>query len=147
MSVLVEAQQTMNLQEILNTAPLHVWAARATGLLLPQGLVVLLIYTVFGFDLPLDYLPLGLRIDPLHACMHVLWGAAGLFIGVIRPHWAIPWLVVFGVYYVTMSLFGFFSSMHFGLHLGPRENSFHLLIGTASLLFGLYSARRLKAVR
>ena len=136
----------MNLREMIDTAPLHVWAARATGLLLPQGLVVLLVYTVLGFDLPLDSLPLGLRIDPLHASMHVIWGAVGLFVGFVRPQWAIPWLIVFGVYYVTMSFFGFLTAVHFGLHLGPRENSFHLLIGLGSLLFGLYCARRPKAV-
>jgi hypothetical protein len=136
----------VDLQAVIRSAPLHVWAARATSLLLPQGIVVLLIYTILGFDLPLETLPLSLRIDPLHATMHVLWGAAGLFIGFVRPQWSIPWLIIFGVYYVTMSMFGFFTHTHFGLHLGPRENSFHLFIGSAALIFGLYSAARQRTV-
>jgi hypothetical protein len=127
---------------IFRSAPLPVWAARATGLLLPQGIVVLVIYAVFGFDLPLDSMPLGLRIDPLHAVMHIIWGTAGLLIGFRRPQWAIPWLIIFGIYYVAMSMLGFFTHTHFGLHLGPRENSFHLFIGAGAFLFGIYSAVR-----
>jgi hypothetical protein len=137
----------INIPAIVRTAPLTVWAARATGLLLPQGIIVLLIYATFGFDLPLDSLPLGLRIDPLHAGMHILWGAAGLAVGFLFPRFAIAWLVIFGVYYVTMAMLGFFTATHFGLHLGIRENSFHLFIGAAALTFGIYSAVTLRGER
>jgi hypothetical protein len=137
----------VGLRSVVESAPVHVWAARATGLLLPQGLLVVAIYAVLGFDLPLDSLPLGIRIDPLHAVMHAIWGAAGAFVGFVRPQWSIPWLIVFGIYYVTMAILGTFTDIHFGLHLGPRENSFHLVIGSASLILGVYLAMKVRAAR
>jgi hypothetical protein len=132
---------------VVGTTPLHVWAARATGLLLPQGLLVFTIHAIAGFDLPLESLPLGLRIDPLHAVMHMIWGTAGVFVGLVRPAWSIPWLIVFGLYYIVLSLLGVFTDIHFGLHLGWRENSFHLFIGTASLILGIHSASKARAAR
>ncbi len=137
-----EIRMAVGLRSLVESAPLHVWAARATGLLLPQGLLVLAIYAILGFDLPLESLPLGLRIDPLHAVMHAIWGAAGAFVGFVKPDWSIPWLILFGVYYLVMSILGMFTDIHFGLHLGPRENSFHLVIGSASFALGIYSAMK-----
>lgn len=134
-------------RSVVGETPLHVWAARATGLLLPQGLLVFSIHAIAGFDLPLESLPLGLRIDPLHAVMHMIWGAAGAFVGFVRPAWSTPWLIVFGVYYVVLSFLGMLTEIHFGLYLGPRENSFHLAIGSASLILGVYSAMKARAAR
>ena len=125
---------------VARRTPVGIWAARATALLLPQGLIVLLIYAIAGFDLPLDRLPLGFRIDPLHALMHVVWGAAGAFVGFLRPQWSTPWLFVFGIYYFAVAMLGMFTDIRFGLHFGIRDNSFHFVVGSAAVAIGLYSA-------
>lgn len=129
----------VNLVSLLKGAPIEVWAARATGLLLPQGLLVLAIYAIAGFDLPLGDLPLGLRIDPLHAAMHVLWGAGGALVGFVRPQWSFPWLLIFGVYYIAVAMLGMFTSLHFGMHFGVRDNTFHLVIGSVAVAVALYA--------
>jgi hypothetical protein len=127
----------IDLVSLLRSTPIEVWAARATGLLLPQGLLVLLIYAVAGFDLPLESLPLGLRIDPLHAAMHVVWGAGGVFVGFARPQWSLPWLLIFAVYYILVSMLGMFTSFHLGMHFGIRDNTFHLVVGSAAFAAAL----------
>ncbi|HET7717440.1 MAG TPA: DUF4383 domain-containing protein [Bauldia sp.] len=132
----------VNVVTLLRGAPIEVWATRATGLLLPQGLIVLLIYSLGGLDLPLESLPLGLRIDPLHALMHVVWGAGGAIVGFARPQWSTPWLLVFGIYYVAVAMLGMFTELRFGMHFGIRDNTFHLVVGSGAIAVALYAALR-----
>lgn len=124
------------------SASLPVWAARFTALLLPQGTLALLLHAYFGFEADHAGFPLGLKLDPLHAATHMAWGAAGAYVGFLKPRWAVPYMLAFGVYYVALSFLGTFTGYHFGMQLGWRENVAHWTLGPLGLLIGLYGLAR-----
>lgn len=123
---------------IAASASVPVWAARYTAILLPQGIIAFLLHVSTGFGADHADFPIGFKLDAIHAITHVAWGAAGAYFGFFRPRWAVPYLIVFGVYYVTLSFLGTFTGYHFGMHLGPRENLAHWTLGPLGLIIGLY---------
>lgn len=127
-----------SLRRLAASASLPVWAARYTSILLPQGLLAFLLHAWLGFEANHADFPVGIKLDAVHAVTHILWGAAGAYYGFVRPNLAVPYLIVFGVYYVALSAFGTFTDYHFGLQLGLRENIAHWTLGPLGLLIGLY---------
>jgi len=123
---------------IATTSVICVWGARVAGLLLPQGTISFLTHAYYGFEADYHDFPFGIQLDAIHAVTHMMWGAAGLYIGFFRTSWAVPYMVLFGVYYVTLSFFGTFTEYHFGLSLGERENTAHWTLGSLGLVTGLY---------
>jgi hypothetical protein len=131
-----------DIRAVMVSASLPVWATRATGLLLPQGVIVFLIHLFNGFQADHASFPLGLKLDPLHSIVHIVWGAIGVYVGFFRPRWAVPYLIAFGVYYIALATFGAFTDIHFGLQLGWRENLAHWTLGPIGLIIGLYGLWR-----
>lgn len=128
----------VDLRAALASAPLPVWAARAGCYFLLQGAGLLTAYAMLGFDTDPDSFPPGLRLDPLHAGVHLVWGIAATYVGFVRPRWATPFILAFAVFYLGLAIVGTFTSQHFGLRLGAGENMFHWLAGPAALAVGLY---------
>jgi hypothetical protein len=121
-------------------APLREWTAVVGALLLAQGVLSLAV-DLLGVTLqPLLQAFIG---DPLHASIHVLWGAAMLTLLVVRGDR--PTLarasVGFGVFYVALGTLGVLVHHPFGLMLGPGENAFHFLVGPAALVVGIWGHR------
>lgn len=117
---------------------LPVWAARALIYFLIQGVGLLAVYAYLGFGTSPDELPPGLRLDPVHAGVHAVWGAAAAYIGFWRPHYATGFILVFAVFYIALALLGTLTNHHFGMRLGTGENIFHWLVGPAALAIGLF---------
>ena len=44
--------------------------------------------------------------------------------------------LLFGVFYTALGVLGLILYYPFGLHLGPGENVFHLVVGPAALVVG-----------
>ena len=118
-------------------AALPVWAARALVYFLLQGVGLLVIYSVLGFDTNPDAMPLGQRLDPVHAAVHAIWGAAGVYVGLCRPRYATAFMFVFALFYLALALAGTFTHQHFGMRLGLGENIFHWLVGPLALLIAV----------
>ena len=88
-----------------------------------------------------------LNPDWLHGAIHVAWGVA--MVALLRRRvderllrWA---AVAFGVFYLALTVLGILIHQPFGLHLGPSEHGFHLIIGVPALLLGAaswWAARR-----
>ncbi len=116
------------------------WArlyCQATILFAAQGVLLLLIYSVRGFDTDPRSLPLGLQLDPRHSVIHLLFGLIGAAIGFWQPEGAVPFTLFFGLFYVALAIFGTFTSIHFGMKLGFSENSLHWTLGTIAAVIGL----------
>ena len=85
------------------------WArlyCQATILFAAQGVLLLAIYSVRGFDTSPDALPLGLQLDPRHAVIHLLFGLIGAAIGFWQPEGAVPFTLFFGLFYLALAIFG-----------------------------------------
>ncbi len=135
----------VDLRAVAASAPLPLWGVRAVCFFLPQGAGLLIVYAILGFDTDPDLLPLGFRLDPLHAAVHLVWGIAATYVAFMRPRWAMPFMLAFAGFYITLAVFGTFTTQHFCLRLGPGENTFHWIAGPAALiigLYGLFGARR-----
>jgi hypothetical protein len=104
-----------------------------------QGLIILVLYSMRGFDTNPDTLPQGLRLDPAHGVIHFVTGLIGTYFAFWRPSGALTFLRIFTVFYLGLAFFGTFTDMHFGLQLELEENLFHWPLGLAAafIAFGL----------
>jgi hypothetical protein len=123
---------------------LPVWGTRALIYFLLQGVGILVAYSVLGFSFSPDNFPAGLRLDPVHAGVHAVWGAAATYIGFFRPRHALEFMLAFGIFYVLLATAGTFTHQHFGMRLGSGENFFHWLVGPLALFiaFLAFAGRR-----
>jgi len=82
--------------------------------------------------------------DPLHASIHVIWGAAmiALVLVGLSDADATRLALVFGVFYTGLAIAGLTIHHPLGMRLDRGENAFHLLVGPASLAVGLASGLR-----
>jgi hypothetical protein len=101
-----------------------------------QALLVLALYAWRGLDTPPDGLPLGLRIDPLHAMLHLGLGLVAATAGFARPALAVPVTRLLALVYLALAFLGAFTPLHLGLELAAPENQFHLTVGTLFALVG-----------
>lgn len=117
---------------------LPVWAARASSFFLLQGAFLLIAYAIFGFDTDPDTFPNGLRLDPVHAGVHLVWGAVGTWIGFRRPGLALSFIFGFAGFYIALAALGTFApaEYHFGMQLAEEENTFHWIVGPLALALG-----------
>src|SRR5713101_8025206 len=74
-----------------------------------QATLLVLIYSVRGFDTNPDSLPLGLQLDPRHSVIHLLFGLIGAAIGFWQPEGAVPFTLFFGLFYIGLAIFGTFT--------------------------------------
>jgi hypothetical protein len=124
------------------TWPLVAWAARLSAYLLAQGALVLLAYAYYGFDSNPDSFAPGFRIDPLLAAVHLLWGAAGAFIGFFRPRYALAFVLAFAAFFTALAVLGSFTPDDLGMRLGGRIAIYHWLIALPAWAIGLNALRR-----
>jgi hypothetical protein len=82
--------------------------------------------------------------DPLHASIHVIWGAAmiALVLLGLGDADATRLALIFGVFYTGLAVAGVALHHPLGMRLDRGENVFHLLVGPASLAVGLASVLR-----
>ena len=76
-----------------------------------------------------------LNHDARHGWLHIVWGTALILVLVLggRGRW-LSWAALsFGIFYLMLCALGIAFDNPFGLVLGPGENGFHLIVGTASL--------------
>lgn len=118
---------------------LPVLAARASSFFLFQGAFLLVAYSVMGFDTDPDTFPNGLRLDPIHAGVHFVWGAIGTWIGFRRPEFALGFIFVFSGFYIALAALGTFApaEYHCGMQLRSEENIFHWTVGPLALALGV----------
>jgi lysylphosphatidylglycerol synthetase-like protein (DUF2156 family) len=125
-----------------DSTELAIRACQLTVLFAIQGTIILVAYLAMGPPADLSRLPFGLRLDPIHAVIHLLAGLAGAYVGFFRPSAAFPFLRGFSAFYLILAILGTFTSIHFGMHLQTEENIFHWTVGaiTAIIGFGLVPA-------
>ncbi|HWE21270.1 MAG TPA: hypothetical protein VG758_29560 [Hyphomicrobiaceae bacterium] len=104
--------------EAIKSVPLVVWAARASLYFVVQGALVLLAYAYYGLDSDPQSFPLGFRLDPIHAGVHLVWGLIGAYIGFFRPRFATAFVLAFAAFYTGLAILGTFTNLHFGMQLG-----------------------------
>lgn len=122
-----------------------VWAARGSLYFLFQGGLLLLVYAYYGFGTEPDSFPLGMRLDPLHASVHFVWGLVGCYIGFVRPRLATTFILAFAAFYTVIAVLGTFTTHHLGMKLDWRVNLFHWALvfpAWAIGLYGLWHARQ-----
>src|SRR5438105_5805698 len=93
------------------------WArlyCQATLLFAAQGVLLLLIYSVRGFNTNPDLLPPGLQLDPRHSVIHLVFGIIGATIGFWQPEGAVPFTLFFGLFYIALAVFRTVTPIHFG---------------------------------
>jgi hypothetical protein len=122
--------------------PLVVWAARLSVYFLLQGALLLLAYAYYGFDTDPQSFPPGLRLDPLHAAVHLLWGIAGTYVGFVRPRFATSFMLAFAAFYTLLAILGTFTNQHLGMHLDTPVNLFHWSLVFPAWAIGLYGLWR-----
>jgi len=105
---------------------------RAMALFVLQGIIILALYAVRGFDTDPDTLPPNLRLDPMHGVIHLVTGLIGVYFGFLRPGGALRFLQIFTVFYLLLAIFGTFTDIHFGLQLELEENLFHWPLSIAA---------------
>lgn len=112
---------------------------KAMTLFVLQGIVILALYGMRGFDTHPDSLPPGLRLDPLHGVIHLVTGLIGAYFAFWKPSSALAFLRVFTIFYLGLAIFGTFTPIHFGMQLEFEENSFHwtLSLIAAAIAFGM----------
>src|SRR5947209_8018188 len=113
------------------------WArlyCQATILFAAQGVLLLLIYSVLGFNTSPYLLPLGLQLDPRHAVIHLLFGLIGATIGFRQPRGAVAFTAFFGLFYIALAIFGTFTPIHFGMKLAFSENALHWSLGLLAVI-------------
>jgi hypothetical protein len=104
-----------------------------------QGIVILVLYSLRGFNTDPDTLPPGLRLDPLHGFIHLVTGLIGTYVAFWRPASALNFLRCFTVFYLGLAILGTFTRTHFGMQLEFEENSFHwtLSVIAVAIAFGM----------
>lgn len=104
-----------------------------------QGIIILVLYSLRGFDANPDSLPPGLRLDLMHGVIHLVTGLIGTYFAFWRPSGALGFLRVFTVFYLGLAVFGTFTNIHFGMQLEAEENLFHWPLGliAAAIAFGM----------
>lgn len=104
-----------------------------------QGIVILLIYAVRGFNADPDTLPPGLRLDPLHGVIHLVTGLIGTYVAFWRPQSALSFLRLFTIFYTGLAILGTFTRAHLGMQLEFEENAFHwtLSLIAVAIAFGM----------
>ena len=115
----------------------HEWVllyCRVMALFALQGVIILAIYAVRGFDLNPDLMPPGLKLDPLHGVIHLVTGLAGAYFGFWKPAGALRFLQVFAVFYLLLAVFGSFTEIHFGMQLEAEENGLHWPLGSIAAI-------------
>jgi hypothetical protein len=120
----------------------HEWAlfyCKVMPLFVLQGIVILVLYTLRGFDTHPDTLPPGLRLDPLHGIIHLVTGLIGSYVVFWKPHNALNFLRAFTIFYLGLAILGTFTPAHFGMQLEFEENSFHwtLSLIAVAIAFGM----------
>jgi hypothetical protein len=122
---------------VRHRAPLREWVAAVGTLLLAQGALSL---AVDGSGVTLQPVLQAFVGDPLHASIHVIWGAAMLALLAVRGDrlTLARASIGFGVFYVTLAVLGVLVHHPFGLLLGPGENVFHFLVGPVALIVGIW---------
>jgi hypothetical protein len=114
------------------------------GGLLGQGASSLLLDALGRAD---DRLPERFaNADPLHASIHVIWGAAmiALVVHGLPDAEATKLALIFGVFYTGLAVAGLTIHHPLGMRLDRGENVFHLLVGPGSLAVGLASGLHLR---
>jgi hypothetical protein len=81
--------------------------------------------------------------DPLHASIHVVWGAASLAVLALVADESsrARFVLAFGVFYSGLAVLGLVFHHPLGMHLDRGENVFHLLVAPTALLVGLAGVR------
>jgi hypothetical protein len=104
-----------------------------------QGIIILILYSMRGFDTNPDAMPPGLRLDPMHGVIHLVTGLIGTYFAFWKPSGALSFLRVFTVFYLGLAFFGTFTPIHFGMQLELEENLFHWPLGliAAAIAFGM----------
>ncbi len=104
-----------------------------------QGIVILALYALRGFDTDPDTLPPGLRLDPLHGVIHLVTGLIGTYFAYWRSSGALSFLRAFTVFYLGLAILGTFTHSHFGMQLEFEENAFHWTISliAVAIAFGM----------
>lgn len=104
-----------------------------------QGIVILVIYSLRGFNTDPDTLPPGLRLDPLHGVIHLVTGLIGTYFAFWKPGGALNFLRGFTIFYLGLAIFGTFTHTHFGMQLEFEENSFHWTLSLIAVViaFGM----------
>ena len=112
---------------------------KVMSLFVLQGLIILALYSMRGFDADPDSLPPGLRLDPAHGVIHLVTGLIGSYFAFWRPSGALTFLRLFSIFYLGLAFFGTFTNIHFGLQLELEENLFHWPLGLAAafIAFGM----------
>jgi hypothetical protein len=125
------------------TFRLDVWVTRITLFFLLQGAGLLLAYSILGFDTDKNSFPPGLRLDPIHASVHLFWGVLGTWIGFFHQRSALAYLFAFASFYIGLAVLGTFvpAAYHCGMRLEQGENIFHWLVGPTVLAVALYCSR------
>ena len=111
---------------------------RALLLFIFQGILILVMHAVVGWDTPRGQFPIGLRLDPLHGVVHLVSGLIAAYIGFGPPseEAAIRFTRLFAIFYLALAVFGTFTNLHFGLELGFSENAIHWILGGISAAIG-----------
>lgn len=122
-----------------------VFYCRIMALFALQGVILMALYAVRGFDAHPDTMPPGLKLDPLHSVIHLVTGLIGAYIGFWRPSVAVRFIQIFSVFYLLLAVLGTFTNFHFGMQLQLEENALHWPLGTLAALIGfapqLFKAR------
>src|SRR5678815_5065313 len=84
-------------------------ACRIMVLLLVQGIILMALYAIRGFDTNPDTMPKGFGLDLLHSMVHLLWGLAGTWVGFFQPRWSIRFLQIFSIFYLGLAILGTFT--------------------------------------
>lgn len=117
------------------------WAifyCRLSALFALQGIVLIGLYAVRGFDTPPDAMPLGLKLDPLHSVIHLVSGLIGTGIALWRPGAAVRFVQGFSLFYLTLAVLGTFAPdhLHLGMQLELAENALHWPLGVIAAVIG-----------
>jgi len=107
-----------------------------------QGVVVLALYAVRGWNADPDSLPLGLQLDPLHGLIHLITGMLGAYFGFLRPAGALRFLQLFAVFYLSLAILGTFTRIHLGMQLELAENVLHWGLSVPAVLIAFGPAIR-----
>ncbi|MGH6865300.1 MAG: hypothetical protein ACREDO_03790 [Methyloceanibacter sp.] len=126
--------------------PLVVWAARLAVYFLAQGGTLLSSYAYYGFGTDPDSFPLGFRLDPLLAFVHLLWGVAGTYIGFFRPRYALAFVFAFAAFF-TILVASLTLASPFGIEIDDRAKLFYWLVIAAAWIAALYGLRQVRLGR
>ena len=112
---------------------------KVMSLFVLQGAVILVLYSMRGFDTHPDALPFLLRLDPMHGVIHLVTGLIGTYFAFWKPSRALTFLRAFTLFYLGLAFFGTFTNIHFGLYLKTEENLFHWTVTSlaAAISFGM----------